>query len=66
MTWMKRRRALKKVANDMRLGGVADAPEGSAATQQAGEVGAEEPSEIQQRQCRILNLSKNYPPHHDR
>lgn len=54
----------------MRLGGVADAPEGSAATQQ--DLDRLESSvqrnlvKFNKDRCRILNLRKNNPPHQDR
>ena len=43
-------RTLSKFADDTELGRVADTPEGCAAIQQAGEMGEEEPPEVQYRE----------------
>ncbi|TRZ24604.1 hypothetical protein HGM15179_002491 [Zosterops borbonicus] len=70
MTWMKQQSVPSTRLLMMRLGGVVDAPEGSAATQQ-------DPDRLErwvQRhlvkfnkdKCRILNLRKNNLPHQDR
>jgi len=56
---------LSKFADDTKLGGVADTPEGSVAILWgfSWDLGREEPDEVQQNKCRVWNLGKKKHMH---